>query len=137
MTIGPRVIAVGWATVELDRAASELAALLVPGTAFADAMPSEHLGAWCRIGHVVRGAADADIIILLEPFTEGRLSATLARHDEGWRASWEAPDGSVAEATARALSVERPGPLGPERLILDGPVTGPHHRLLVAATIAT
>lgn len=129
---GPVIVAVGWATVELDRAAAEFAPLLVPGTVFADATPSEHLGAWCRIGRVRPGAAEADIVILLEPFTEGRLAATLARHDEGWRATWV----TTPEPADLALSVERPGPLGPERIVLGGPVTGPHRLVVAAATLS-
>lgn len=129
---GPLIVAVGWATVELDRAAGEFASLLVPGTVFTDATPSEHLGAWCRIGRVRPGTAEADIVILLEPFTEGRLTATLARHDEGWRATWVA----TREPADLALSAERPGPLGPERIVLGGPVAGPHRLVVTAATLS-
>lgn len=134
MTGSGRALAVGWTTVELDRAAGELAHLLVPGAAFADATPCEHLGAWCRIGRVRPGVAAADIVVLLEPSTEGRLAATLARHDEGWWVTWEAADGAADEDPV--LSSERPGPLGPERLVLGGPATGPHRLLVRAATIA-
>ena len=38
-------------------------------------------------------------IVLLEPSTEGRLAATLARHGEGWCATWlaavDAPTGQA------------------------------------------
>ncbi|MGK2851125.1 MAG: hypothetical protein ACSLFN_09475 [Candidatus Limnocylindrales bacterium] len=140
MTSGGRLLAVGWTTVELDRAAGELAHLLVPGGTFAEATPCEQMGAWCRIGRVRPGAAAADIVVLLEPSTEGRLAATLARHDEGWQVTWEAA-ADAANATDPAasdlvLSVERPGPLGPERLVLGGPATGPHRLVVTAATIA-
>ena len=122
-------LAVGWATVELDRAARELSDLLVSGDAFVDAPSSETLGARCRIG---TASAEGGVrIVLLEPETEGRLSATLARHGEGWVATWvagpTAPPSSVVP-----MSVARPGPFGEERLVLGGPVTGPH-RLLVEA----
>ena len=127
-----RVVAVGWATVELDRAAAELGAILLPGTTFTDARASVHLGAACRIGRVRPGAAQAEVVVLLEPYTEGRLAATLARHDEGWRATWLAAEGSLD----LPLSVERAGPLGEERLILDGPLTGPHRLVVTAATLA-
>lgn len=132
-----RIVAVGWATVDLDRAAVELAPLLEPGTAFADAMPSEHLGARCRVGRVRPGAAAAEVVVLLEPYTEGRLTATLARHDEGWRASWEVRERATVEgrSDAEALSSERPGPLGSERVVLGGPATGPHRLVVTAATL--
>ena len=122
-------LAVGWATVELDRAARELSDLLGSGVVFQDAPSSEALGARCRVGWSV--AEEGVRIVLLEPETEGRMSATLARHGEGWVATW------VAEATVRPssgaqLSGARHGPFGDERLVLGGPVTGPH-RLVVEA----
>lgn len=128
-------LAVGWATVELDRAASELAHLLAPGSAFTVVPRSVHLGARCRVG---AAAGDAGRIVLLEPDTEGRVAATLARSGEGWSATWRlttrdagtAPDGpSTGTAT---VSAARPGPFGDERLLLGGPLAGPH-RLIVEA----
>ena len=124
---GP-VIAIGWATVELDRAAVERADRLPPGSAFADAEPSEHLGAFCR---VATGDAGSPAIVLLEPSTEGRLAASLARHGEGWRATWVA----AVDAPPGDLSAERPGPLGPERLVLGGAVGGPYVLVTGTATI--
>jgi hypothetical protein len=122
-------LAVGWATVELDRAARELSDLLGSGEVFHDAPSSEALGARCRVGS---GAAEGGVrIVLLEPESEGRLSATLARRGEGWVATWvaaaTAPPSSVAP-----LSRARPGPFGEERLVLGGPLTGPH-RFVVEA----
>lgn len=136
MTGGGRLLAVGWTTVELDRAAEELADLLVPGATFAQATSCEHLGASCRVGQVRPGVVPAEIVVLLEPSTEGRLAATLARHDEGWQVTWEAADEATARTVDLVLSVERPGPLGPERLLLGGPATGPHRLVVTAATIA-
>jgi hypothetical protein len=122
-------LAVGWATVELARAARELSDLLGSGDDFQDAPPSEALGARCRVG---TGAAEGGVrIVLLEPETEGRLSATLARHGEGWVATWLAAP-TVPPSTVARLSGPRPGPFGEERLVLGGPVTGPH-RLVVEA----
>jgi hypothetical protein len=127
----------GWATVDLDRAAgafeatahgrgpSAVAALpsgAVPTAV--EATSSELLGAICRL---VR-PRDASEVVLLEPSTEGRLAAGLARHGEGWLVSWlivdPAAPGRAAEAGFR-LSPEQPGPLGPERLLLGGPRDGP------------
>lgn len=120
-------LAVGWATVELDRATEELAHLLAPDAAFRDAPSSVLLGARCRIGPA---AAPATMrIVLLEPDTEGRLAATLARSGEGWVATWEIEDATVG---GRSVSAARPGPLGLERLRLD-PDPGVAHRLFVEA----
>jgi hypothetical protein len=125
--VAPRVLAIGWATVELDRAAEELAHLLAPGAGFGAAASSVLLRARCRSAP----AAGAGLwIVLLEPDTEGRLAASLARSGEGWTATWTlaAPSGSGSGA----LSAARPGPFGPERLRLGGGLAGPH-RLVVEA----
>lgn len=126
-----QAFAVGWATVELDRAALELSHLLRRGATFAAAPSSVVLGARCRVGPA---AADGTLrIVLLEPDTEGRLAATLARHGEGWRVTWQVGPGpatGVGRAPGTALSAARPGPLGPERLLLRSQLEPPH-RLLV------
>ena len=124
----PGVLAFGWATVELDRAAKELAHLLAPGAGFGAAASSAILGARCRSGPA---AGEAGLwIALLEPETEGRLAGTLARFGEEWAATWAlatAPPGTDPRASA-----PRPGPFGAERLLLGGPPTG-LHRLVVEA----
>jgi hypothetical protein len=127
-------VAVGWATVELERAAAALAPMLAPGTSFEPAPRSAHLGATCRVGRVDPALADelAGIVVLLEPSTEGRLAATLARFGEGWCATW---DLARAPREVASVSALRDGPLGPERLVLGGPVSGPHRLVLDAATI--
>ncbi len=121
-----RVLAIGWATVELDRAAREFAA-----DGAIEALPgSEHLGCACR--RLMTAAADIPVV-LMEPTTEGRLAATLARHGEGWAAAWlrAAP----ADSALGPLSAARPGPLGVERLILGGAVAGPHRLVVETGTI--
>lgn len=126
------VIAVGWATVELDRAAAQLADRLAPGAAFRAAPDCVHLGASCRVASLAEPVDGATLVVILEPFTEGRLAVTLARHDEGWCATWtDDPPASVGST----LSAPRPGPFGDERLILGGPVHGPHRLLVAPATI--
>lgn len=128
--IGPdevaRVVAIGWATVELDRAAREFGA----DDDFLAADGSIHLGAGCRVRP---GGPARPALVLLEPSTEGRLAASLARHGEGWTAVWLAVAGGHPGVP---VSVPRPGPLGIERLRLDGPRDGPHRLLVEAATIA-
>ena len=131
--VPPGTLALGWATVELDRAAVELAAHLVPGERFRDAPSSVALGARARLGRM-RLPDDREIwLVLLEPDTEGRLAATLARAGEGWAATWTIA-GPEGEPSTRPVA--RQGPLGTERLVQGGPAAGPHRLLVEAATIA-
>jgi hypothetical protein len=126
-------IALGWATVELDRASRDLRSLLAPGTRFRAVPDSRLLGARCLIGRAAANQpsieGSARWLVLLEPSTEGRLAATLARRGEGWWVTWD-PDDEDHAHDARTTSGSQPGPLGPERLILGG-VSGGTHRLLV------
>jgi hypothetical protein len=116
------VIAVVWATVDLDRAVAEAG---LPAEALPD---DELLGAAVRL---VRPPG-ADPIALLEPTTEGRLAATLAKSGEGPAGHYvRATDGLasfVARATANGIGLKRAnrGPFGPSALVLGGPATGPH-----------
>lgn len=113
-----RVIAVGWATVELDRAARELAgALGSQPSSFGPTAGSEALGAyaWSAPGALDGGAA----VVLLEPSTEGRLAAHLARHGEGPVAVWHEAAGVDDPAVSAVTPLEppSPGPFGPERAV--------------------
>lgn len=129
-----RPIAVGWATVDLDRAVEELGdALGLPSGRFAAAPDSRILGARCRVAVAV--LPDESGLAVLEPTTEGRLAATLARLGEGPAAIWLAAvtgrrPGAVATERDGTFSAPYDGPFGPERLIRGGPLQGPH-RLLV------
>lgn len=129
-----RIVALGWATVELDRAVAELGvALGLPIGSFADADPSVTLGARCLVAADV--LADGVTLVLLEPNTEGRLAATLARNDEGPAATWLKVERLVeaAEILRKSginVAHQGSGPFGPEQLVLDGPIHGPH-RLLI------
>ena len=129
-------VAVGWATVELERAALELAdALGVPASRFVPAIDSSMLGARCLVADSV--LPDGSALVVLEPATEGRLAATLARFGEGPAAIWLAraeprEGGEIVPGDAFTTTPGRPGPLGVERLITGGPIHGPH-RLLVGA----
>jgi hypothetical protein len=130
---GARPIAIGWATVELDRAAEGLArALGLRTEPFEPAPRSIALGCACRIAIGV--LLDGRSLALLEPDTEGRLAAALARLGEGPAVAWLQVERLVTAADALrtaglALATERDGPFGPERLIVDGPVHGPHRLL--------
>jgi hypothetical protein len=116
------VLAVIWATVDRDRVVADLR------------LPAEPLAEDPILGaHVslVRPSS-GDPIAILEPLTEGRLAATLARHGEGPAGEYvEAPDrlDAVKAAAASAnLVLGRPadGPFGRSVLVLAGPVEGPH-----------
>jgi hypothetical protein len=146
---GARSVAVGWATVELDRAAAELALELgIAADAFAPAADDVALGARCRVAPAVVAVPGGRVaVVLLEPSTEGWLAARLARHGEGPAAVWLVPgDGAssataIADLTAAGIEVgpTRDGPLGPAKLILDAPIWGPYRFLVVdrAGTIAS
>jgi len=138
------LVGVGWATIELDRAEAELDKWLEPravpgGTpdgddagARADEPDADepHLGARAR-----RRGADslpAGSVVLLEPTTEGRLAASLARDGEGPCVLYLEPREGLAawRRAARARGVVtatvRQGPLGASSLLLGGAVAGPH-----------
>jgi hypothetical protein len=99
----PRIalIAVGWATVDLDRGVGDAAARLgLAAGRFAPAADDRWLGARTRV------APSGPAIVVLEPSTEGRLAAALARHGEGPVAIWVAGPSPVRGTV-------RDGPLGP------------------------
>jgi hypothetical protein len=114
-----RLYALGWATVDLDRAARELSAELgLAADEFAPAADSLALGARCRVAHA---AMAGDIALaILEPSTEGRLAGMLARLAEGPAVIWSVADDTVAADRPAAT----PGPFGPERLMPGGPIRG-------------
>lgn len=127
LAVEPRRTIRGWATVELDRAEVEAAAdLHTLGVARAEAAPDEHvLGARCRLLSFDAGTE----VLLLEPSTEGRLAAALARYGEGYLVLYLLADGGATERARRAgfaLTTERGGPFGPERLVLTAPRDGPY-----------
>jgi hypothetical protein len=131
-----RLHALGWATVELDRAERELSADLgLASGAFIEAPDSGVLGARCRVALDTFPGGVA--LMILEPVTEGRLSAALARHGEGPLAAWfvlDASDAAMPPSTVAPAGplapAARAGPFGPERIAPDGAIRG-LHRLLV------
>lgn len=125
-TVGPRSVVTGWATVELDRAQLEVAALdPSPHAPVVEAARADRLlGARCRVLHLAGGHD----ILLLEPSTEGRLAAALARRGEGPLALYLLADPGAPERARRSgfrLSSRGDGPFGPERLVVVGPGYGP------------
>jgi hypothetical protein len=117
-----------WATVEIDRALTDLGRSWRPVGGIAAAVDDPLLGA--RVAIVTR--ADGDIpIALAEPSTEGRLAATLARHGEGPAGRYvRSPidlDGLRDLAADAGVSISRSaiGPFGPAVLVVAS-VAGPH-----------
>ncbi|MBI2763350.1 MAG: hypothetical protein HYX54_06325 [Chloroflexi bacterium] len=123
IAVGPGRDVHGWATVDLDRAEATLSGERRPprrSTAVVDVV----LGASGRSILL----ADGREVVLLEPSTEGRMAAALARHGEGRLVTYVlarpgAP--SRARAAGIGLSAERRGPFGPQRLVLGGSRWGP------------
>lgn len=111
----------GYATVELDRAERELAeALRSSGDhASADLPGDAAVGARCRL----LTFADGSEVVLLEPATEGRLAAALARLGEGVTVLYLIADRAAMMRLGEAgivLGTELVGPFGPQRLVADG-----------------
>ena len=122
----------GWATVELDRAEASFGVL--PGAAVSGPLlgsydqhedgRDELLGATARL---IRAADDREIA-LLEPFTEGRLAAALARNGEGFVALYLMATSEAlvrAKAAGFVLSAPGLGPFGTQHLVVGGPHWGP------------
>lgn len=72
----PALAGIGWATVDLERAAAAW-----PDRRFLPGTPEASLGARTLVESAPPPGTLA--LVLLEPATEGRLAATLARHGEG------------------------------------------------------
>jgi hypothetical protein len=126
----------GWATVDLDRAERDLVAAFgssVPGPA--RAVPDDTLlGACCRLATF---GVEGHEILLLEPATEGRIAASLARFGEGPIAVYVVVSARRFDDLLRdlrgaglVLSAEAAGPFGRQRLVAGGPAWGAH--LLIA-----
>ena len=127
-----RLDGIGWATVELERAAEDLgAAFKGQGALEPRWMPGARddlLGAttWISRENWDRAAADPPpALVLLEPDTEGRLAATLARFGEGVGAVYLCRRSGAEQVDGGRLGRPAPGPLGPARLVLAQPAWGP------------
>lgn len=86
------VIGVGWATVDAERASAELDAVIGERAAWPSQARASLLGA-----RVVRREPSPDAgvdLLVLEPDTEGRLAAFLARYGEGVGAVYLSPAGT-------------------------------------------
>ena len=103
------VVARIWQTVDVDRTVEELG---LPTEPIAD---DEVLGAR---GVLVRPPQDPPLVIV-EPSTEGRLAAALARHGEGDGGTYVAPAGGPDDARGAGLLIIQngPGPFGRSTLV--------------------
>jgi len=108
------VVARIWRTVDVERTVAAL------GLAAEPLANDELLGAR---GVLVR-PADGPPVAVLEPATEGRLAATLARLGEGDGGSYVAPPGGLdaVRASGAPLGPEAMGPFGRSALLRPGPV---------------
>jgi GNAT superfamily N-acetyltransferase len=132
----PPVVAIGWATVDLDRAAADLAVEAgIDDSLVQQAPDDEALGAVARRLDLVDGP-----LLILEPRTEGHLAAALARHGEGPCAVYLAASGRPAspQSTPRkaAQLAATPDPLGGQsRLVRPAEPWGPfvlYHQTMTA-----
>lgn len=117
-----RLLAMGWSTVEMERAERDFEA------SFHDADADAWLGARCRV------ASDAFevALVLLEPSTEGRLAGSLARLGEGPVVVWYVLEpGEPAPPGRPSL-----GPFGPETPLTRHP-TDARFRFLVRTRTGT
>jgi hypothetical protein len=119
----PRLVAMGWATVEIERFAADLGSPAIP-------CPNDVI-----LGAFAASVAGDPPLVLLEPENEGRLVASLAHWGEGPVALYLAADGTTGglagvAARLRAIGFHAtaiaPGPFGPELAIVGSPVRGPH-----------
>jgi hypothetical protein len=133
--IGVRPVAVGWATVELDRVAPTLL-----GQPWRAGEPDALLGATTAV-RAAPGEEPSTRLVLLEPFTEGRLAGSLARRGEGPAVLYLSPVGTslrtarerLAGAGIRTRSGR--GPLGEAALVV-GRAAGSPQLVLVAVPSA-
>jgi hypothetical protein len=113
------LVAVGVATVDLERAARSFGGLV-------EWLPDDAL-----LGASAARPTEPRVV-LLEPATEGRLAATLARAGEGPAAVYlEVAASRLGEAVERlreagTRTAAGAGPWGPQLLVRAGPPWGPH-----------
>jgi hypothetical protein len=124
------VLGLGWATVDTERSATGFVkALDLPETA--TSVDRDRLvGAYAH--QLVDERFPGGRLVILEPSTEGRLAATLARDGEGpavlYLGAFDGLDAWIAHARTMGVVISRAedGPLGRSVLILGGAPSGPH-----------
>lgn len=116
------IVALGWATVDLDAVSARIEADSGPGI-FEAARRDDHLGGRVAV-HRPGAASGEPIEVILEPDTEGRLAASLARHGEGFTAIWFGRRAGAPDDVPDGFGPPAGGPLGRARLLLGGPPWG-------------
>jgi hypothetical protein len=116
------IVARIWRTVDVGRTIADL------GLAAEELGPDDVLGAR---GVLVR-PDDGPPVAILEPSTEGRLAAALARDAEGDAGVYVAPAGGIDEARRSGLTLGSvaAGPFGRSALVVP-PTAGPSTRFVV------
>lgn len=114
---GARLLGVAWATVDLERTIASLGE--GSAGAFGPLVLDEVLGARGRVAQT-----GATMLAILEPATEGRLAAALARRGEGIAGLYLA--GTEGAGGSRLTAIGRPGralphdrPIGPFLILVD------------------
>lgn len=117
-----RLAAIGWGTVETERAQRELAHV-IGGSVDWDVLPRDALlGA--RAARARLEPMRSPALLLLEPDTEGRLAASLARHGEGVVAAYVRA-GAAAPRRNALVSGSAVSALGPAHLLSRGLLGSP------------
>lgn len=111
----PRLLAVGWATVDLERTLADIG---TPGVS--NTLDEPLLGA-----RAVRLDAGGTTILVLEPATEGRLASALARRGEGICALYLTPTDAPATQEAPGDAVRKTALGLPGRLMPHDQPWGP------------
>ena len=119
---GATLVAIGWATVEIERAEMQLEAAIGDGGSWAEAPRDALLGARAAVYRSI--AAASPLLVALEADTEGRLAASLARHGEGVAAAYVTVRPGTALA-AGAFGIPAGGPLGRGRRLARGGIGEP------------
>jgi hypothetical protein len=105
LTASPRLVGIGWATVDIERTAAGLQG----GVDMRPAGQDELLGA-----RAWRVSAGPVALVLLEPITEGRLAGALARRGEGIVALYLRSDEPL-QGALHPTAMGVPGRLTPDR----------------------
>jgi hypothetical protein len=124
---GSDLVAIGWATVDLERAAAAW-----PDLSFAVAAEDRSLGARASVARLPGSLR----LVLLEPLSEGRLAAFLARHGEGPSALYlKVPDALGRSPTVSGDRASAPvgGPFGPQAVLPGGGRDDPQILILFPA----
>ncbi len=129
MTPAPPRLGVRWIAAEIESVRRVLAAAL--GVDTPAGVPVDIPGLRLEISAATAAVRVAAATLLLEPDTEGRIAASLARHGEGPAVLYvglAVPAVTAARARLARLGVRvasGPGPFGPEVAITGTPSSGP------------